>query len=80
MPLELTAIAPNDPDSNASSAAIPLQAHEYIMMKAQGKGLKLLSRMNEYWEHTMYENEELEHLRIELAQVRNLLRASLLID
>ncbi len=73
MPLELTAIDPHDPDWNDSVAAIPLQAHEYIMTKAQDSGLKLLSRMKEYWDDTVYENSELEHLRVELARVRILL-------
>lgn len=73
MPLEFTAIDPNNPDGNDLSAAIPLQAHEYIMLKAQSKGLKLLSRMKEYWEDTVYESDELEHLQSELDQVRNLL-------
>jgi hypothetical protein len=71
MPLEFTAIAPQDSDTNESVAAIPLQAHDYIMLTAHNRELKLLLRMAEYWEDTVYESGELEQLRMELSQVRD---------
>jgi hypothetical protein len=72
MSLEFSAIDLKSPDFDLS-VAIPLQAHEYIMLKSQEYQLKLLSRMADYWEDTVYAHDELSHLLMELSQLRKLL-------
>ena len=70
MPLEFTAIDRRDPEGNVSVVGIPLQAHEYIMLAAHDLDLKLLSRLDDYWKDTAYKSDELDQLRMEVAQVR----------
>ena len=70
MALEFTAIDPTAPEWDGPFEEMSFQAHDYIKVAADDQKLKLLSRMIDYWEDTKFERDELEELRLELAQVR----------
>jgi hypothetical protein len=70
MSLDFSVVNLQDSKWNDTVASIPLQAHKCMMRIARLQGLLLTTRMAEYWEDTVFRNDELEQLQAEFRRIQ----------